>query len=40
MPMLSGEGSLTMEDLWRGEIVELSQLGNDFHVTVRPKLSK
>ncbi|MBJ69413.1 MAG: riboflavin biosynthesis protein RibD [Acidimicrobiaceae bacterium] len=40
VPMLSGEGSLSMKDLWRGEIVELSQLGNDFHVTVRPKLSK
>ncbi len=38
--MLSGNGAVPVEDLWRGQIVKLSQLGDDFQVSVVPKLIK
>ena len=38
--MLSGDGVRAIEDLWRGRIVNLSQRGDDFQVSVEPKLSK
>ena len=38
--MLSGDGVSGIEDLWRGRIVDLSQRGDDFQVTVEPKLIK
>ena len=38
--MLSGAGVSDVEDLWRGRIVSISQRGDDFQVTVEPKLIK
>ena len=38
LPMLSGDGILTMSDLWRGEIVKVSKLGSDIQVTLVPKI--
>ena len=35
--MLTGHGASTIEDLWRGEITKLSQLGEDIQLTLVPK---
>jgi diaminohydroxyphosphoribosylaminopyrimidine deaminase/5-amino-6-(5-phosphoribosylamino)uracil reductase len=37
-PMFSGLGITTVKDLWRGEITNLSQIGDDIHVTIVPKI--
>ncbi|MCH1512806.1 MAG: bifunctional diaminohydroxyphosphoribosylaminopyrimidine deaminase/5-amino-6-(5-phosphoribosylamino)uracil reductase RibD [Acidimicrobiales bacterium] len=37
-PIFSGLGVTTVKDLWRGEIVNLSQIDNDIHVTIVPKI--
>lgn len=35
-PVMAGEGAATMADVWRGQIVSATQLGNDLHVTLLP----
>jgi diaminohydroxyphosphoribosylaminopyrimidine deaminase / 5-amino-6-(5-phosphoribosylamino)uracil reductase len=39
VPVMSGPGVATMTDLWRGELVEIEQLGNDVKIVVAPKRS-
>ncbi len=35
-PMFAGSGAHTMEQLWRGEIVDVVQLGGDLRITLNP----
>ena len=36
IPLFRGAGSLTMQDVWRGRIVSVRQLGPDLRVDLLP----
>jgi len=36
-PLFSGPGASTIDDVWRGEIVDVRQLGGDVRVELRPR---
>ena len=36
-PMLAGPGAPTIDDLWRGEITEVTRLGPDIRIDMRPE---
>ena len=36
-PMLAGSGAPTIDDLWRGEITEVTRLGPDLRIDLRPQ---
>ncbi|MXW58867.1 MAG: bifunctional diaminohydroxyphosphoribosylaminopyrimidine deaminase/5-amino-6-(5-phosphoribosylamino)uracil reductase RibD [Acidimicrobiia bacterium] len=36
-PMLAGPGASTIDDLWRGEITEVTRLGPDIRIDLRPQ---
>ena len=35
-PLFSGPGARSMEDVWRGSVVDVRQFGDDVRITVRP----
>ncbi len=37
LPMLAGSGAPTIDDLWRGEITEVTRLGPDLRIDLRPE---
>ena len=36
-PLFSGPGASTIDDIWRGEIVDVRQLGSDVRIEMRPR---
>lgn len=38
-PLFDGPGAATMDDVWRGEIVDVRQLGNDVRIELRPQVA-
>ena len=36
-PMLAGPGAPTIDDLWRGEITEVTRLGPDIRIDLGPE---
>ena len=36
-PLFSGPGAPTMADIWRGEIIDVRQLGPDVRIEMRPE---
>lgn len=39
-PLFSGQGALTIDDVWRGEIVDVRQLGPDVRIEMRPRAAR
>jgi diaminohydroxyphosphoribosylaminopyrimidine deaminase/5-amino-6-(5-phosphoribosylamino)uracil reductase len=36
-PLFSGPGAGTIDDIWRGEIIDVRQLGSDVRIEMRPR---
>jgi len=36
-PLFSGSGASTIDDIWRGEIIDVRQLGTDVRIEMRPR---
>jgi len=36
-PLFSGPGASTIDDIWRGEIIDVRQLGSDVRIEMRPR---